>query len=377
MVYNIMHLYTYTHLDPRSMTSSFANIKYISCENYVNLQKDSEMSIKNCEAHVPCSHGCSAAMHQQLAQSRCDCMDSGWSLGCERQSFLSRKSSKEAHIKRPMNAFMVWSQIQRKKIINEYPEMHNAEISRRLGRLWRMLSEEEKQPYIQEAERLRVQHLQMYPDYKYRPRKRRNPGIKKFDFGGTYSNSTVAVPVGEEGPVDRGADMVTIAIQCNMDESEDEGAVYDDRDGLRNEAGIQVDNGNSLANARRRRQCPTCQHFTLSIDHDAATFSQESGHLPAKRIRICDLTSRGLPLSPPASLGSEVSSPSSPFELNGFVDLPAIENVDFEQFFTVIPGNGEFDDNPNDSFLFDLNIGLDNIMQPPLDCLSADIPAKI
>jgi len=50
--------------------------------------------------------------------------------------------------------------------------MHNAEISKRLGRRWKELSEEDRQPFVEEAERLRVLHCREYPDYKYRPRKR-------------------------------------------------------------------------------------------------------------------------------------------------------------------------------------------------------------
>lgn len=67
---------------------------------------------------------------------------------------------------------MVWSQIERRKICEVHPDMHNADISKQLGKRWKKLNEEERQPFIEEAERLRELHQREYPDYKYRPRKK-------------------------------------------------------------------------------------------------------------------------------------------------------------------------------------------------------------
>ena len=85
------------------------------------------------------------------------------------------KKQPVVHVKRPMNAFMVWSQIERHKIIEDTPNCNHAEISKLLGKRWRALTQSERNPFIEEAERLRQLHMAEFPDYKYRPRKRTRP----------------------------------------------------------------------------------------------------------------------------------------------------------------------------------------------------------
>jgi len=78
-----------------------------------------------------------------------------------------RKKPNNGRIPRPMNSFMCFAKEYRPKLQEANPGTDNKVISKELGRLWKGLSETERQRYIDESERLAEEHKRMYPDWKF------------------------------------------------------------------------------------------------------------------------------------------------------------------------------------------------------------------
>ncbi|XP_066254379.1 protein pangolin, isoforms A/H/I/S isoform X5 [Euwallacea similis] len=75
---------------------------------------------------------------------------------------------KKPHIKKPLNAFMLYMKEMRAKVVAECTLKESAAINQILGRRWHSLSREEQAKYYEKARLERQLHMQLYPGWSAR-----------------------------------------------------------------------------------------------------------------------------------------------------------------------------------------------------------------
>jgi hypothetical protein len=115
--------------------------------------------------------------------------------------YVTDAAGKQHRIKRPANAFFVWSKQRRAQIKGD--EMNNVcipgavitevvlpggqqtEISKQLGREWKALAEEDRNHWKEKSRQEKADHEQKYPNYKFQPQQK----TKRQRTGSNTSNN--------------------------------------------------------------------------------------------------------------------------------------------------------------------------------------------
>merc|ERR1719369_975714 len=91
----------------------------------------------------------------------------------------SPKKSKEPHIKKPLNAFMLYMKEMRPVVQAECTLKESAAINQILGRRWHGLSREGQAEFYEKARHERQKHMEMYPNWNARDNYRFGQKTKK------------------------------------------------------------------------------------------------------------------------------------------------------------------------------------------------------
>nr|CAD2127480.1 unnamed protein product [Meloidogyne enterolobii] len=83
------------------------------------------------------------------------------------KSSTTNSDGKHEHIKKPMNAFMLFMKENRHKYMDECADKRkqSAELNKELGQVWQRMTRDEQQPYYDMATLKREEHQRLYPNW--------------------------------------------------------------------------------------------------------------------------------------------------------------------------------------------------------------------
>uniref|UniRef100_A0A8C4NKD0 Transcription factor 7 like 2 n=1 Tax=Dicentrarchus labrax TaxID=13489 RepID=A0A8C4NKD0_DICLA len=125
------------------------------------------------------------------------------SLNSSKQSDAKKEEEKkkQVHIKKPLNAFMLYMKEMRAKVVAECTLKESAAINQILGRRWHALSREEQAKYYELARKERQLHMQLYPGWSardnYGKRKKRKREKQQAESNGKRKKKCIRYIQGE------------------------------------------------------------------------------------------------------------------------------------------------------------------------------------
>ncbi|CAH1406149.1 unnamed protein product [Nezara viridula] len=209
----------------------------------------------------------------------------------------NNQEKKKPHIKKPLNAFMLYMKEMRAKVVAECTLKESAAINQILGRRWHSLTREEQAKYYEKARIERQLHMELYPGWSARDnygygakkKKRKKERVTITDSGGNSMKKCRArYGLDQQSQWCKPCRRKKKCIRYK--ECGDDGTASEDNLG-------SVD---SIGDSRASPDC------------DGESYQQSSGSSPGGLSGLSSLTSPGLLASPGGSLHSPSVSLASP-----------------------------------------------------------------
>ncbi|KAI8341787.1 hypothetical protein BC941DRAFT_173561 [Chlamydoabsidia padenii] len=118
----------------------------------------------------PSQHPLAVASLSGAAEA--DALDQATLVGIHPCEGNKGNGEKVERLKRPPNAYLLYNREMRPKLLDQNDNLNPALISKLISQSWRDLPQEIKDGYRNEATRLKKQHMEDHPDYKYIRRSR-------------------------------------------------------------------------------------------------------------------------------------------------------------------------------------------------------------
>uniref|UniRef100_A0AC35TII3 HMG box domain-containing protein n=1 Tax=Rhabditophanes sp. KR3021 TaxID=114890 RepID=A0AC35TII3_9BILA len=165
--------------------------------------------------------------------------------------FKSSTSEKGNPIRRPMNAFMIFSKVHRPLVHETFPNRDNRTVSKILGEWWYSLDNNEKKKYQSIASQLKEAHFKAHPNWKWCNKERKETLFSdvKFTFEADaietlkktscfYLNSDMAKAIGSKDVKQQSkihhpiTDQTTVFKQFESLRQLSNGIIYDSANGI-------------------------------------------------------------------------------------------------------------------------------------------------
>lgn len=129
---------------------------------------------------------------------------------------------KEPKIRRPMNAFMIFSKRHRAMVHQKHPNQDNRTVSKILGEWWYALKPEEKNRYHELASEVKEAHFRTYPEWKWCSKDRRKSSSSGKDGRGRTDSIDGMEEISPTTPLEHfhSGDISSFAIPSSHDEND-------------------------------------------------------------------------------------------------------------------------------------------------------------